>query len=86
MLMHLLMHCIVLQQFLAQNNLKLILRSHEGPDARYKRDDMPSVDQGYALDHQCSSTPLSTPSSSHSPVRQPGLANCGNGHPAKSLL
>ncbi|KAK9867191.1 hypothetical protein WJX84_006772 [Apatococcus fuscideae] len=50
----------ITEQFLAQNNLKLILRSHEGPDARYKRDDMPSVDQGYALDHQCSSGKLMT--------------------------
>ncbi len=45
----------MLQQFLTENKLNLILRSHEGPDARFKRDDMPPVDQGYALDHQCKS-------------------------------
>ena len=54
----------VLQQFLTENKLNLILRSHEGPDARFKRDDMPPVDQGYALDHQCKSEttlPMSLP-------------------------
>ena len=45
----------LLQQFLVENKLKLILRSHEGPDARFKRDDMPPVDKGYALDHDCQS-------------------------------
>jgi hypothetical protein len=39
------------QAFLEQNGLKLILRSHEGPDARYKREDMPDVQGGYAIDH-----------------------------------
>jgi hypothetical protein len=42
------------QSFLADNGLRLIIRSHEGPDARDKRlegDRMPSVDSGYAVDH-----------------------------------
>jgi hypothetical protein len=42
------------QAFLADNGLRLIIRSHEGPDARDKRqegDRMPSVDSGYAVDH-----------------------------------
>ncbi len=41
----------VTECFLAHNNLRLILRSHEGPDARFRRTDMPSVAEGYALDH-----------------------------------
>jgi serine/threonine-protein phosphatase 5 len=42
------------QAFLAANRLKLIVRSHEGPDARAKRpphDRMPDISSGYALDH-----------------------------------
>jgi serine/threonine-protein phosphatase 5 len=45
---------LLLQSFLADNGLRLIIRSHEGPDARDKRqegDRMPSVDSGYAVDH-----------------------------------
>lgn len=44
----------VTAEFLAANGLQLIIRSHEGPDARDKRsegDRMPSVDSGYAEDH-----------------------------------
>ena len=33
------------------NGLKLILRSHEGPDARFERDDMPSMAEGWTEDH-----------------------------------
>jgi len=43
-----------LQEFLSANQLKLIIRSHEGPDARAKRpacDALPSVDSGFAVDH-----------------------------------
>lgn len=32
--------------------MKLVLRSHEGPDARYDRSDMPSMQQGWTLDHK----------------------------------
>ena len=39
------------QRFLADNGLRLILRSHEGPDAREGRDDMEPMAQGYTLDH-----------------------------------
>lgn len=45
---------LLLQAFLADNGLRLIIRSHEGPDARDKRlegERMPSVDSGYAVDH-----------------------------------
>lgn len=44
----------VTADFLSANGLQLIIRSHEGPDARDKRsegDRMPSVDSGYAEDH-----------------------------------
>lgn len=44
----------VTAEFLASNGLQLIIRSHEGPDARDRRlegDKMPSVDSGYAEDH-----------------------------------
>jgi len=43
-----------LQAFLSANQLKLIIRSHEGPDARARRPAchaLPSVDSGFALDH-----------------------------------
>jgi hypothetical protein len=42
------------QAFLRDNNVRLILRSHEGPDARAKRpadDRMPSIDGGFCVDH-----------------------------------
>jgi serine/threonine-protein phosphatase 5 len=39
------------QAFLERNRLKLIIRSHEGPDARDARDDMPPMAQGFTIDH-----------------------------------
>lgn len=54
-----------MQEFLRVNNVKLIIRSHEGPDARAKRpedDRMPSIDEGYCVDHE-------TPSGSALPYR-----------------
>lgn len=47
------------QAFLRDNGLKLIVRSHEGPDARFKRsgdDKMPSIDEGFSIDHDTPST------------------------------
>ncbi|TVU05168.1 hypothetical protein EJB05_48321 [Eragrostis curvula] len=41
----------ITQQFLRTNNLKLIIRSHEGPDARDKRHDLLGMDKGYTIDH-----------------------------------
>uniref|UniRef100_A0A0E0IEE4 Serine/threonine-protein phosphatase n=1 Tax=Oryza nivara TaxID=4536 RepID=A0A0E0IEE4_ORYNI len=41
----------ITQQFLYTNNLKLIIRSHEGPDARDKRHDLLGMDNGYTIDH-----------------------------------
>lgn len=40
-----------MQQFLRENNLKLILRSHEGPDAREDREDMANMLDGWTEDH-----------------------------------
>ncbi|RLN08728.1 hypothetical protein C2845_PM11G22280 [Panicum miliaceum] len=50
----------VTQEFLETNNLKLIIRSHEGPDARHNNDDLPGVDKGYAVDHVVKSGKLIT--------------------------
>jgi serine/threonine-protein phosphatase 5 len=41
----------VTQAFLAANGLQLILRSHEGPDAREDRTDMGDMLEGWTLDH-----------------------------------
>ena len=41
----------VAQEFLEANALRLILRSHEGPDARCSRDDLPDMTQGFTIDH-----------------------------------
>lgn len=44
----------VTQAFMSANGLRLVVRSHEGPDARAKRsaeEEMPSIDAGYAEDH-----------------------------------
>ncbi|CAD6246003.1 unnamed protein product [Miscanthus lutarioriparius] len=42
----------ITQQFLRTNHLKLIIRSHEGPDARDKRHDLLGMDNGYTIDHE----------------------------------
>ena len=42
----------VTSQFLKENNLKLIIRSHEGPDAREVRPEMPNMLEGYTMDHE----------------------------------
>ena len=34
-----------------QNNVRLILRSHEGPDARIKRPHLQNMDEGYTVDY-----------------------------------
>lgn len=41
----------VTERFLRDNGLKLILRSHEGPDAREGREDMAPMTEGYTIDH-----------------------------------
>jgi len=38
------------KQFLRDNHLSYIIRSHEGPDAREKRKDFPSLTQGHSVD------------------------------------
>lgn len=39
---------------------QLIIRSHEGPDARDKRDDLAGMDVGYTVDHVVESGKLIT--------------------------
>lgn len=54
----------VSQEFMRSNKVSLIIRSHEGPDARAKRpadDRMPSIDEGYCVDHD---TPCEMPAQS----------------------
>ena len=41
----------VTKRFLEAHNLRMIVRSHEGPDARFGREDMLGMDSGYTLDH-----------------------------------
>lgn len=48
------------EEFLKKNQFKLIIRSHEGPDARVKRDDLSGMDAGYTIDHQVESGQLIT--------------------------
>ncbi|GMP26877.1 hypothetical protein CsSME_00003131 [Camellia sinensis var. sinensis] len=48
-------------EFLKKFNLKLIIRSHEGPDAREKRSDLAAgMDEGYTIDHVVDSGKLIT--------------------------
>ena len=48
------------QRFLTENGLRLVLRSHEGPDARDGRDDMQPMSGGYTLDHDTPAGKLMT--------------------------
>ncbi|XP_058748949.1 serine/threonine-protein phosphatase 7-like isoform X2 [Vicia villosa] len=48
------------EAFLKQHNLKLIIRSHEGPDARAGRDDFGDMLNGYSIDHDGESGKLYT--------------------------
>lgn len=41
------------REFMERENLKLIIRSHEGPDARHDRPEMPSIMEGFCVDHDC---------------------------------
>ncbi|KAL9461916.1 hypothetical protein AB3S75_004837 [Citrus x aurantiifolia] len=43
------------EEFLKKFSLKLIIRSHEGPDARQKRPDLAGMDNGYTIDHDVES-------------------------------
>lgn len=47
--------CVLWRQaFLLDNKLRLVLRSHEGPDARDRRNELPNMLQGHSLDHETS--------------------------------
>ncbi|KAL3650234.1 Serine/threonine-protein phosphatase 7 [Castilleja foliolosa] len=48
------------EEFLKKFNLKSIIRSHEGPDARDKRPDLGGMDLGYTIDHIVESGKLIT--------------------------
>ncbi|XP_025613675.1 serine/threonine-protein phosphatase 7 isoform X2 [Arachis hypogaea] len=48
------------EAFLKRHNLKLIIRSHEGPDARAGQDDFGNMMIGYSLDHDVESGKLYT--------------------------
>ncbi|CAH2073153.1 unnamed protein product, partial [Thlaspi arvense] len=48
------------ESFLKQSNLKMIIRSHEGPDARSDREDMGNMLSGYSIDHEVESGKLFT--------------------------
>ncbi|XP_031737749.1 LOW QUALITY PROTEIN: serine/threonine-protein phosphatase 7-like [Cucumis sativus] len=48
------------EEFLKKFDLKLIIRSHEGPDAREKRPGLAGMDQGYTIDHVVDSGKLIT--------------------------
>ena len=68
-----------LQRFLRENGLQLVIRSHEGPDARYDRDDMPPMIPGYSVDHVTASADQPVPSSTRlSPDQSASLAGITN--------
>ncbi|KAL9366097.1 hypothetical protein Peur_037296 [Populus x canadensis] len=48
------------EDFLKKFELKLIIRSHEGPDAREKRPGLGGMDEGYTIDHVVPSGKLIT--------------------------
>ncbi|KAK9713391.1 hypothetical protein RND81_06G024400 [Saponaria officinalis] len=48
------------ESFMKKFDLKLIIRSHEGPDAREKRPGLGGMDQGYTIDHVVESGKLIT--------------------------
>ncbi|KAL3525136.1 hypothetical protein ACH5RR_013508 [Cinchona calisaya] len=48
------------EDFLKKFGLKLIIRSHEGPDAREKRPGLSGMDEGYTIDHVVDSGKLIT--------------------------
>lgn len=48
------------ERFLSENKLELIIRSHEGPDARLYREDMKNLNGGYSVDHETKSGKLVT--------------------------
>ncbi|GAV85415.1 Metallophos domain-containing protein, partial [Cephalotus follicularis] len=48
------------EEFLTKFELKLIIRSHEGPDAREKRPGLSRMDEGYTIDHDLEAGKLIT--------------------------
>ncbi|RWR78310.1 Phosphoesterase domain-containing protein [Cinnamomum micranthum f. kanehirae] len=48
------------EEFLKKYDIKLIIRSHEGPDAREKRPGLSGMERGYTIDHEVASGKLIT--------------------------
>ncbi|XP_039810148.1 serine/threonine-protein phosphatase 7-like isoform X1 [Panicum virgatum] len=48
------------EKFMMENKLKLIVRSHEGPDARDQHIDFSGMNNGFTIDHQVNSGKLIT--------------------------
>ncbi|XP_062191931.1 serine/threonine-protein phosphatase 7-like isoform X2 [Phragmites australis] len=72
----------ITQLFLRTNNLKLIIRSHEGPDARDKRHDLLGMEKGYTIDHdvECGKliTLFSAPDYPQFQASEDRYNNCGS--------
>mmetsp|Transcript_19846 Transcript_19846/g.63159 ORF Transcript_19846/g.63159 Transcript_19846/m.63159 type:complete len:428 (-) Transcript_19846:237-1520(-) len=49
-----------LEDFLRGSDLRLVVRSHEGPDARDKREGLPGMERGFSEDLKCESGRLVT--------------------------
>ncbi|CAO2195400.1 unnamed protein product [Urochloa humidicola] len=48
------------EEFMLKNDLKLIVRSHEGPDARDEHIELSGMNNGFTIDHQVNSGKLIT--------------------------
>lgn len=69
-----------LQRFLTENGLRLVLRSHEGPDAREGREDgMQPMGEGWTLDHDTPAGKLMTIFRCAGAGASEGLAAAGRG-------
>lgn len=55
------------REFLIKNGIHLVIRAHEGPQARSSRPDMPDMRSGYSIDHSVDSGLLVTIFSAPSP-------------------
>ncbi|XP_044497743.1 serine/threonine-protein phosphatase 7-like isoform X2 [Mangifera indica] len=65
------------EEFLSENHLKLIIRSHEGPDARTGHEDSRNLLNGYSKDHDVASGQLYTLFTAPSYAQFGGFDNVG---------